>query len=143
MSARKRKGAPLQAPIPVNSVARVVAQAPRRKRFTVKFSRNHCQSDTFGTPELCTWPVGPGTCRFQTRRPDCARKLSQRSGTRLVAWSVAGGYLRVFEETIEPWRARDLVKRFLMATNGAFSDLKRPPARRKPQVVSPQREAVR
>lgn len=87
--------------------------------------------ETFGTPELCTWPMGGGVCRFQTRRPDFARKLSQRSGARLVAWSVHNGYLRIFEERIEPWRARDLVTRFLTATNGALFDSKRSPARRK------------
>jgi len=30
----------------------------------------------------------------------------------------------MFEERIEPWRALDLVKRFLTSTNGAFSDPK-------------------
>ena len=69
--------------------------------------------ETYGTPELRTWPIGPGTCRFQTRRPEFARKLSQRSGTRLAASSVHGGYLRTFDEAIEPWRARDLVRRLL------------------------------
>ena len=70
---------------------------------------------------LRTWCVAPGVCRFQTSRPDLARKLSQRSGARLVAWSVSGGYLRIFQENIEPWRARDLVKRYLKAANGVFS----------------------
>ena len=37
------------------------------------------------------------------------------------------GYLRIFEEEIEPWRARSLVRRYLKATNGAFSDHKAPP----------------
>jgi len=95
---------------------------------------------TYGPPELCTWPVAPGTCRFQTTRPGFARKLSQRSGARLVAWSEQGGYLRVFEEAIEPWRARDLVRRFLTATNGAFLKPKRPLSRRKSLAVSPQQE---
>jgi hypothetical protein len=129
MSARKRKSALLHPPLP-----------PRVKRLPEKFARNRCQSDTFGTPELCTWRVGPRTCRFQTTRPDLARKLSQRSGARLVAWSVNGGYLRVFEETIEPWRAQRLVRRYVTATNGAFSDLKRLLARRKRLGVSEQRE---
>jgi hypothetical protein len=68
---------------------------------------------TFGNEELCTWRVGPGLCRFQTRRPDFARKLSQRSGAHLAAWSVRGGYLRVFQEEISPRSARMLVKRYL------------------------------
>jgi hypothetical protein len=53
-----------------------------------------------------------------------------------VAWSVHGGYLRTFDEVIEPWRARDLVRRYLTATNGAFFDPKRPPARQKRRGVS-------
>ena len=136
MRTRKRKGALLHAPISVKSVAKVVALPPALKRFPVKLARNRCQSDTFGTPELCTWRVGPRTCRFQTTRPDLARKLSQRSGARLVAWSVNGGYLRVFEETIERWRAQRLVTRYITATNGAFFDLKRLLSRRKRLGVS-------
>jgi hypothetical protein len=120
MSARKRKGALLRAPLP-----------PGVKRLREKFACSRYHTDTFGAPELRTWRVGGGVCRFQTRRPDLAKKLSQRRGARLVAWSVHGGYLRVFEEAIEPWRARELVRRFLKATNGAFFDLKRPLSRRK------------
>jgi hypothetical protein len=74
----------------------------------------------FGPPELCTWRYAHGTCRFQTTDPEFARKLSQRSGARLVAWSINKGYLRIFEERIEPWRARELVTRYLTPTNGAF-----------------------
>jgi hypothetical protein len=69
--------------------------------------------DTFGDDELCTWRVGPGISRFQTRRPDLARKLSQRRNTHLVAWSIQGGYLRVFQEEISPRAARNLVNRYL------------------------------
>jgi hypothetical protein len=106
--------------------------APKRSAPRPQTERTTAgNSETFGTPELCTWAVGSRTCRFQTRRPDFARKLSQRSGARLVAWSVAGGYLRVFQERIEPWRARDLVKRFLKATNEAFSSRISSPARRR------------
>ena len=81
-------------------------------------------------PDLVCWQYVPGICRFQTSSPEIARKLSQRSGARLVAWSVQDGYLRVFEEQIEPWRARRLVKRYLMPTNGAFPRRKSPPMRR-------------
>ncbi len=94
---------------------------------------------TFGNEELCTWRVGPGLCRFQTRRPDFGGKLSDRSGTRLVAWSVSGGYLRVFEERINAWRARNLVRRYVKAANGAFSRVLASPARRKRALVSVQR----
>ena len=75
---------------------------------------------TFGPPELCTWRYTPGVCRFQTTEPRFARKLSQRSRARLVAWSVNKKYLRIFQEEIQPWRARRLVTRYLKAANEAF-----------------------
>ena len=75
---------------------------------------------TFGTSQLCVWRHAPRACRFQTRNPVFARKLSQRSKACLVAYSVSGGYLRVFQEPIKPWRARNLVERYLAPTNGAF-----------------------
>ena len=75
---------------------------------------------TYGPPELCTWRYGHGICRFQTTSPQIARKLSQRRGASLVAWSVTNRYLRIFEEEIEPWRARLLVTRYLMPTNGGL-----------------------
>jgi hypothetical protein len=78
----------------------------------------------YGPPELCTWRYAPGICRFQTTDPQLARKLSQRRGTKLVLWSVAGDYLRVFQEKIALWRARQLVMRFQMPTNGTFSSAK-------------------
>ena len=76
----------------------------------------------FGPPELCTWSYGSGVCRFQTNNPDIARKLSQRAGARLVADSFGREYLRIFQEEIEPWRARQVVIRYLKPTNGAFFD---------------------
>lgn len=51
------------------------------------------------------------------REPHFAKKLSKRGGATLVAWSVSGGYLRVFQEEIEPWRARQLVTRYLRVAN--------------------------
>lgn len=75
---------------------------------------------TYGPPELCTWRYTHGTCRFQTTCPKIARKLSQRRRATLVAWSVTKQYLRIFEEEIEPWRARRLVTRYLRPTNGAL-----------------------
>ena len=82
---------------------------------------------TFGSEQLCTWRYLPGICRIQTRLPELARKLSQRSRTRLVGWSVNGGYLRIFQEKIAFWRAKNLVTRYVAATNGAFSDHASPP----------------
>src|SRR5262249_54663752 len=88
---------------------------------TTQFNGNGSDNDTFGTQELCTWPVTPGVCRFQTRSPEFARKLKDRAGAKLVAWSVDGDYLRIFQEAIEPWRARQLVTRYLARPNGVFS----------------------
>jgi hypothetical protein len=53
--------------------------------------------DTIGDGDLSAWLVAPGVTWVQTRSPQFARKLSQRSDSRLVTWGVAGGYLRTFE----------------------------------------------
>jgi hypothetical protein len=89
---------------------------------------NGSDSGTFGTEELCTWPVGPGVSRFQTRSPEFARKFRDRAGAKLIGWSVVGDYLRIYDEEIEPWRARRLVIRFLKRPNGAFSTQISPPS---------------
>lgn len=101
---------------------------------------NGSDNDAFGTSELCTWPVGPGVCRFQTRSPEFARKFRDRAGANLVGWSVVGDYLRIYDEEIEPWRARQLVTRFLKRPNGAFSSRISSPSRRKFKGVSLQRQ---
>jgi len=88
--------------------------------------------DIFGPPELCTLRYGAGICRFQTTSPQFARKLSQRKGAALVGRSLNKGYLRIFQEVIEPWRARLLVTRYLKTTNGVFSDKAQRPYNRKP-----------
>jgi hypothetical protein len=125
------------AAVRINSISFAGAASKAEPRKRKAHNRRERSRDAYGTVELCTWPVGGGVCRFQTRNPTLAKKLSQRRGARLVAWSVHGGYLRVFEERIEPWRARDLVRRFLRATNGAFFDPKRPATRRKsPQAAN-------
>jgi len=80
-------------------------------------------NETSGPQVLCTWRYVPRICRFQTTSPQFARKLTQRSYAKLVGWSVNGGYLRIFQEKIALWRARNLVTRYFTATNGAFSTL--------------------
>lgn len=87
---------------------------------------------TYGTEDLCTWcdPGERGVSFIQTRCPRFARKLSQRSKAGLIRWSVYGGYLRIFAERIEPWRARKLVERYLKATNGASERSGSRPTRR-------------
>jgi len=55
------------------------------------------KAEIIGSNELSAWQVAPGVTWIQTRLPQFARKLSQRSDSRLVAHGVAGGYLRTFE----------------------------------------------
>jgi hypothetical protein len=69
---------------------------------------------THGTPELCTWRVGPNLCRFQTTSPDFARKLAKRENARLVGWGV-NRFLRIFQEPMPPRRGMRLVERYLTA----------------------------
>lgn len=77
-------------------------------------------NSVIGTPGLCAWQVAPGVTWVQTRSPQFARKLSQRSDARLVVHGVAGGYLRTFEFHHGPAWARRLMARYIrngMATN--------------------------
>jgi len=55
------------------------------------------KTETIGDRWLSAWQVASGVVWIQTRSPQFARKLSQRSDSRLVARGVAGGYLRTFE----------------------------------------------
>ncbi len=70
------------------------------------------KTETIGNRELCAWQTAPGVCWVQTRSPQFARKLSQRSDSRLVARGVAGGYLRTFEFPHGLAWARRLVARY-------------------------------
>ncbi len=83
---------------------------------------------TFGIEDLCTWhdPAEPGICVIQARRPDFARKLAKRSDTDLFRKGRAGDYLRIFRAKMEPWKARQLVNRYLKAANEGFSELAAP-----------------
>jgi hypothetical protein len=98
--------------------------------------------DTFGTPELCAWLVGGGEYRFQTTSPEVARKFAQRKGARLVAWSLNGDYLRIYQERMGAGKARKLLKKYL---DGDFSlgkaSFKSPLSRRKSPGVSGERES--
>jgi hypothetical protein len=81
-------------------------------------------NETIGDRKLCAWLVAPGTTWVQTRSPQFARKLSQRSDSRLVARGVAGGYLRTFEFHHGLAWARRLIARYTrneMATNAGIN----------------------
>jgi hypothetical protein len=110
-------------PPPENANARRATGRSAEKNADAKLLRAKSSrvNNSYTIPVLTFWRNAPGVCRFQTNSPDLARKLSQRSKARLVAWSVCGGYLRIFQEPIEPWRAQRLVSRYSKATNGGFS----------------------
>ena len=95
-------------------------------------------AETIGTRELSAWQVAPGVTWVQTRSPQFARKLSQRSDARLVARGVAGGYVRTFEFQHGLAWARRLVARYLtksgMATNAQKIAPACPARRQTPKV---------
>jgi hypothetical protein len=115
----------------MNSHAPPKRSAPGREIAGAAKLRLTESYQNFGTSQLCVWRDAPGVCRFQTRNPAFARKLSQRSKACLVAYSVSGGYLRVFQERIKPWRAKSLVKRYLAPANVTFFNDALPLQRRK------------
>jgi hypothetical protein len=68
--------------------------------------------DTIGDYWLSAWRVSPNVSWVQTRSPQFARKLTQRSDSRLVMRGVAGGYLRTFEFRHGLAWARRLITRY-------------------------------
>ena len=52
---------------------------------------------TVGDRDLCAWQPVRGVVWVQTRNPNHARRMAKRSDAKLVAWGVAGGYLKIFE----------------------------------------------
>jgi hypothetical protein len=62
---------------------------------------------------LSAWQTAPGVAWVQTRSPQFARKLSQRSDSRLIVRGVAGGYLRTFEFHHGLAWARRLIARYI------------------------------
>ena len=50
-----------------------------------------------GGRDLCAWQPIRGFVWVQTRNPNHARRLTKRRDGRLVAYGVAGGYLKTFE----------------------------------------------
>ena len=95
------------------------------------------KTDTIGNRELSAWQVASGLVWVQTRSPQFARKLSQRSDSRLVAHSVAGGYLRTFEFQRGLAWARRLIARYTQnetPTNAQITTPVCPPRRRMVEV---------
>ena len=70
---------------------------------------------TIGGWDLCAWQPVRGVVWVQTRNPQHARRLAQREDGRLVAWGVAGGYLKAFEFARTITWAIDLMARYTAA----------------------------
>jgi hypothetical protein len=83
---------------------------------------------TIGNRDLAAWQVAPGVTWVQTRSPQFARKLSQRSDSRLVMRGVVGGYLRTFEFQHGLAWARRLIARYTTANETATNARKTSPA---------------
>ncbi len=97
--------------------------------------------ESFGDERLSCWRVGRHTWRFQTRDPQLAAKLSERSKARLVLFSVYNGYLRAFDEDMERHQAHDLVTRYLTPPNGRLLERKGPLLRGNGQPATQHRVA--
>lgn len=113
--------------------------APKRKLREVKCVNESARSISFDTTigylDLSAWQPFPGATWIQTRLPELARKLAQRSDSRLVMWGVAGGYLRTFEFRHGLAWARRLIRRYtedLKTTNEQKIDSLRPITRSHP-----------
>ena len=68
-----------------------------------------------GDRDLCAWQPVRGIVWVQTRNPNHARRLSQREDGKLVAWGVAGGYLKTYEFARSITWAIDLMARYTAA----------------------------
>jgi hypothetical protein len=78
-----------------------------------------------GDRDLCAWQPVRGVTWVQTRNPNHARRMAKRRDGRLVAYGVAGGYLKTFEfQRPLSWAVR-LMKRYLAAETTANAALNR------------------
>ena len=78
-----------------------------------------------GDRELCAWQPVRGIVWVQTRNPNHARRMAKRSDGKLVAWGVAGGYLKTFEfQQSLAWAIR-LLNRYTAAETTANEALGR------------------
>jgi hypothetical protein len=68
-----------------------------------------------GDRDLCAWQPVRGIVWVQTRNPNHARRLTQREDGKLVAWGVAGGYLKIYEFARSITWAIDLMARYTAA----------------------------
>ena len=95
-------------------------------------------NDTVGGDIISAWLVKPGVCWIQTNSARHARRLSQRSDTRMVGNGVVGGFLRIFEAQ----HSLSWAKRFIRShekneepTNGAVLVQESPTSRREKKLA--------
>ena len=82
-----------------------------------------------GDRDLCAWQPVRGIVWVQTRNSKHARRLAQRDDGKLVAWGLAGGYLKTYEFAQSITWAIDLMARYTAVettANEALGDAKRP-----------------
>jgi hypothetical protein len=90
-------------------------------------------NDTVGGDIISAWLVEPGVCWIQTSSARHARRLSQRSDTRIVGNGVVGGFLRIFEAQHSlSWAKRFIARHETneVPTGAAFLNPESPTSRR-------------
>lgn len=90
-------------------------------------------NDTVGGDIISAWLVKPGVCWIQTNSARHARRLSQRSDTRIVGNGVVGGFLRIFEAQHSlSWAKRFIARHETneVPTGAAFLNPESPTSRR-------------
>jgi hypothetical protein len=116
--------------------ASAILSMPTLNRQSAKGGR--LIGDTLGNPVISAWQVAPGACWLQTSSARHARRLSQRSDTRIVGKGVAGGFLRIFEVN-QPlaWAKRFIARHETNEepTNGAVLVQESPTSRRKMKLA--------
>ena len=89
--------------------------------------------DTIGNSAISAWLVTSGVCWIQTSSARHARRLSQRSDTRMVGNGVVGGFLRIFEAQHSlSWAKRFIARHETneVPTGAAFLNPESPTSRR-------------
>ena len=97
----KRKGALLDAPIPVNYAPSVASPLP-------------------GVKLISWWLIAPGVTRIQTRSALVGEQLRRLKDVRQVGESVGGGYLRLFDSGQPLGKLRKTLNRIERRIKGAF-----------------------
>lgn len=76
-----------------------------------------------GDRASCAWQPVHGIWWVQTRKPEYAKQLGRHPDGRLVAWGVAGGFLRTFEFDKSTRRMIRLLARYTRNETGANDQL--------------------